>query len=128
MHASRQWTYAVLQDILYIPDPCSSSLFVPHLFQQHSEALNLYTVHMEVNNSAPAEITTLSIQNTEATITALATHPLHTAESGAPLGLQHQHFGVTAWLPRLGIRTYIFLTRLPTLLSRSVTSYLVLYP
>jgi hypothetical protein len=35
---------------------------------------------------------------------------------------------VTAWLPRLGIRTYIFLTRLPTLLSRSVTSYLALYP
>jgi len=35
---------------------------------------------------------------------------------------------VTAWLPRPGIRTYIFLTRLPTLLSRSVTSYLALYP
>jgi hypothetical protein len=35
---------------------------------------------------------------------------------------------VMAWLPRPGIRTYIFLTRLPTLLSRSVTSYLALYP
>jgi hypothetical protein len=37
-------------------------------------------------------------------------------------------FAVTAWLPRPGIRTYIFLAGLPTLLSRSVTSYLALYP
>jgi hypothetical protein len=36
---------------------------------------------------------------------------------------------VTAWLPRPGIRTYIFLTGLPVLLlSRSVTSDLALYP
>jgi hypothetical protein len=35
---------------------------------------------------------------------------------------------VTAWLPRPGIRTYIFLTGLPTLLSRLMTSYLALYP
>jgi hypothetical protein len=35
---------------------------------------------------------------------------------------------VTAWLLRPGIRTYIFLTGLPVLLSRSMTSYLALYP
>ena len=35
---------------------------------------------------------------------------------------------VTAWLPRPGIRTYIFFAGLPTLLSRSTTSYLALYP
>ena len=35
---------------------------------------------------------------------------------------------VTAWLPRPGIRTYIFLARLPTLLAQSMTSYLALYP
>ena len=37
-------------------------------------------------------------------------------------------FAVTAWLPRPGIRTYIFPTGLPILLSQSVTSYLALYP
>jgi hypothetical protein len=35
---------------------------------------------------------------------------------------------VTVWLPRPGIQTYIFLAGLPTLLSRSMTSYLALYP
>jgi hypothetical protein len=35
---------------------------------------------------------------------------------------------VTAWLLRPGIRTYIFFAGLPTPLSRSVTSYLALYP
>ena len=35
---------------------------------------------------------------------------------------------VMAWLLRLGIRTYTFLTKLPTLLSQSVTLYLALYP
>jgi hypothetical protein len=35
---------------------------------------------------------------------------------------------VTAWLPRPGIRTYIFLTGLPVLLSRAMTSYLALCP
>jgi hypothetical protein len=89
MHTSGQQTCAVLQDILYVPDSRGSSLFIPYLFQQHSEALSLYTMHMEVNDSAPTKITTLSIQNAEATITALATHPLHAAKSGAPLGLQH---------------------------------------
>jgi hypothetical protein len=46
-------------------------------------------VHVKVNDSAPAKITTLSIWNAEATITTLATHPLYATESGAPLGLQH---------------------------------------
>jgi hypothetical protein len=107
VHASGQQTCAVLQDILHV-DSRGSSLFVPHLYQQHSEALNLYTMHMEVNDPAPTEITTLSIRNTEATITTLATHPLHTAESGAPLGLQHRHLGhpctdVTSHMAKKGL-------------------------
>jgi len=46
--------------------------------------------------------------------------PIHAA--------RYHSTAVTAWLPRLGIRTYIFSTGLPVLLSRSVTSYLALYP
>ena len=42
--------------------------------------------------------------------------------------LDEEDGSVTAWLPRPGIRTYIFLTGLPVLLSRTMTSYLALYP
>ena len=57
-----------------------------------------------------------------------------TKEVGACINMQHRiemeaaNSGVTAWLPRPGIRTYIFLTGLPVLLSRAMTSYLALYP
>jgi hypothetical protein len=47
---------------------------------------------------------------------------------GNNLQLTHPMVNVTAWLPRPGIRTYIFLAGLPTLLARSMTSYLALYP
>ncbi len=76
VHASRQRTCAVLQDILYVPDSRGSSLSVPHLLQQHSEALNLYTMRMEVNDSTPAEITTQSTRNAKATIPALTANRL----------------------------------------------------
>ena len=45
-----------------------------------------------------------------------------------PTAMNQSTLSVTAWLPRPGIRTYIFLAGLPVLLSQAMTSYLALYP
>ena len=48
---------------------------------------------MEVDGSASAKVTTLSIRNAKATISVMTTHPLHASESGALPGCQHRQFG-----------------------------------
>ncbi len=58
---------------------------------------------MKVNNSAPIEVTTLSIWNAEATISAMTTHLLHASKFGALLGFQHQQFGH----PRMDVTSYM---------------------